>query len=306
MDRLFRRPAMIGRLWLPAPGLLVLATIGAVFLLVVAVYRWPVPSDELSYYIGARRLIDGVPLYDPNATVVTPYAYRYPPVLAQALVPVALVMSPEAFTAAWTVLLMGCLWWLAGRDIWVMLALIAFPPIAVELWFRNIHLVLAVFLVLGLRRWSGFFPMGASIKLAPGLGVVYLAAARRWRQVAIAVAVGAGILAVSVALSPSAWAQFIDITRTRGAMDESGFIAIPYLWRFATGVALALAAGLVRPRLGEPLLVVAVTVASPTLWFTALSTLAALYLLMRPVRDPQSAGLIDATGARGPDRFGLE
>lgn len=305
VDRLFRRPMMIGRLWLPAPGLLVMAMIGAVFLLVVAVYRWPVPADELSYYIGARRLIDGVPLYDPNATAVTPYAYRYPPVLAQVLVPLALVLSPEVFSAVWTGLLMGCLWWLAGRDIWVMLALIAFPPIAVELWFRNIHLVLAVVLVLGLRRWSGFFPIGASIKLAPGLGIVYMAAARRWRQVAIALGLGIGILLVSVAMSPAAWAQFIDITLARGAMDQSGFVAIPYLWRFAMGVVLAVMAGLLRPRLGEPMLVVAVTVASPTLWFTALSTLAALYPLMRPTWDPQSAGLIDATRAPRPDRFGL-
>jgi len=288
-DRLFRRPVTIGRLWLPAPGLLALAMIGAVFLLVVAVYRWPVAADELSYYIGARRLIDGVPLYDPNATAVTPYAYRYPPVLAQVLVPVALVLSPEAFTAAWTVLLMGCLWWLAGRDIWVMLALIAFPPIAVELWYRNVHLVLAVFLVLGLRRWSGFFPIAASIKFAPGLGILYLAAARRWRQATIAMGVGIGILIVSVALSPAAWAQFIDITMARGAMDQSGFVAIPYVVRFAAGVMLALVGGLIRPRIGEPLLVVAVTVASPTLWFTALSTLAALYLLMRPARVPLSS-----------------
>ena len=59
-DRLFVRPVQVGRMWLPPPGLLVLASIGAIFLLVVAVYRWPFPQDELSYYIGARRLIDGL------------------------------------------------------------------------------------------------------------------------------------------------------------------------------------------------------------------------------------------------------
>lgn len=283
-----------GRVWLPPPALLFFAVIGAILLLVVAVYRWPVPADELSYYIGARRLIDGVPLYDPTATAVTPYAYRYPPPLAQFLVPFALVLSPAVFTALWTVLLMGCLYWLAGRDIWVMLALVAFPPVAVELWFRNIHLVLAVLLVLGLRRWSGFYPVGASIKFAPALGLVYLAVQRRWREVTVAVGVGIGILLVSYLLSPAAWAQFIEVTRSRGPLDESGLVAVPYAIRFAAGVGLAIIAGLVSSRRwGEALLVVAVTIALPTLWFTALSTLAALYLVLRPDPRPMTAGGTD-------------
>ena len=284
LNRLFVRPVRFGRLWLPAPGLLVLSTIGALFLLVIAVYRWPFPQDELSYYIGARRLIDGVPLYDPTATVVTPFAYRYPPPLAQFLVPFALVMSPAVFTATWTVLLMGCLWWMAGRDIWVMLALIAFPPVAVELWYRNVHIILAVLLVLAIRRWSGFYAIGAAIKVAPGLGIAFLAAGGRWRAAGVAVAVGLGILVVSVALSPAAWAQFIDITRARGPLDETGFVAVPYLWRFAGGLVLAIVAGRLRPRLGEPLLVIAVTLALPTLWFTALATLVALYPVIRTGR----------------------
>jgi hypothetical protein len=183
-------------------------------------------------------------------------------------------------------MLMGCLYWLAGRDIWIMLALIAFPPVAVELWYRNIHLVLAVLLVLGIRRWSGFYAIGAAIKFAPGLGIVYLGVRRRWREAAIAVGVGLAILLVSYLLSPQSWAQFIDITLSRGALDESGFVAIPYAVRLAAGVALAVLAGLLASRRwGEALLVVAVTIALPTLWFTALSTLAALYLVLRPARS---------------------
>lgn len=290
LDRAFRRPLTRGAIWLPPPGILALAMIGASLLLIVAVYRWPVPADELSYYNGARRLIEGVPLYDPTATVVTPYEYRYPPPLAQFLVPFALIMSPAVFTATWTVMLMGCLYWLAGRDIWIMLALIAFPPVAVELWFRNIHLVLAVLLVLGIRRWSGFYAIGASIKFAPGLGIVYLAALRRWREAMVGVAVGLGILAVSFLLNAAAWAQFAEITLSRGAMDESGFVAIPYALRFAAGFGLAVIAGVIRSRRwSEGLLVIAVTIALPTLWFTALSTLAALYLVLRSNPDPATS-----------------
>ena len=216
VDVLFRRSVLIGRVWLPAPGVLVLAAIGAVFLIVVAVYRWPAPADELSYYIGARRLIDGVPLYDPRRrrSRRSPIGIRRPWPRRWSRSP--LIVSPAVFTAMWTVLLMGCLYWLAGRDIWIMLALIAFPPVAVELWFRNIHLVLAVLVVLGIRRWSGFYAIGAAIKFAPGLGIVYLAVRRRWREAAAGLAVGLAILVVSVLLNPAAWAQFVDITTDSG------------------------------------------------------------------------------------------
>ena len=212
----------------------------------MAVYRWPVPADELSYYIGARRLIEGVPLYDPTATVVTPYAYRYPPPLAQFLVPFALVMSPAVFTATWTVMLMGCLYWLAGRDIWIMLALIAFPPVAVELWFRNIHLVLAVLLVLGIRRWSGFYAIGASIKFAPGLGIVYLAVRRRWREALVGRGGGPRDPGRQLPAEPRRLGAVRGDHALEGAMDESGFVAVPYALRFAAGF------GAGRHRRGHP------------------------------------------------------
>ena len=260
-------------------------------LLVVAVNRWAVPSDEHAYWLAAQRLLNGEPLYDPTATIVTPYAYWYPPVLAQALAPVAAVLPSEAFTAAWTVLLLVCCWFLGGRSPLGGLALIAFLPVAVELWFRNIHLVLAVLVVLGLRRWPALFAVGASIKLAPGLGIVYLAARGRWRAAGLATAVGLGILAVSVALSPDAWRQFIEIVTARGPGETNGFLAVPYVVRAVVGLVLAMVAGRLRPSLGEPLLVVAVTVALPTLWFTALSLLAAIVplVLLRRGEPPASA-----------------
>lgn len=269
-------PRQVGRLTLPSPLLIVLAAIGGVLLLVVAVNRWAVPSDEHAYWLASQRLLAGEPLYDPAATIVTPYAYWYPPVLAQVLAPVAAVLPSMAFTAAWTLLLLVCIWFLAGRSPLGALALIAFLPVAVELWFRNIHLVLAVLVVLGLRRWPALFAIGASIKLAPGLGIVYLAARGRWRDAGAATAVGLAILAVSVALSPDAWRQFVDIVTARGAGESNGFLAVPYFVRALIGFALAVVAGRLRPEVGEVLLVVAITIALPTLWFTALSMLAAI------------------------------
>src|SRR4029079_8124866 len=178
-------------------------------------------------------------------------------------------LPSEALTAVWTVLILVCIWFLGGRTLLGGLALIAFLPVAVELWFRNIHLVLAVLVVLGLRRWPALFAAGASIRLAPGLGMVYLAARGRWRDAGLATAVGVAILAVSVVLSPDAWRQFVEIISARGVGETNGVLAVPYLVRAVIGVVLAVIAGRLRPALGEPLLVVAVTVALPTLWFTA-------------------------------------
>jgi hypothetical protein len=279
----------------PSPWLVVLAAIGGAFLLIVAVNRWAVPSDEHAYWLAARALLDGQPLYDPTATAVTPDAYWYPPVLAQALVPVATVLSSDAFSAAWTVLLLGCLWYLADRRPLVMLALIAFPPVAIELWFRNIHLVLAVLCVAALRGGSGgltagsgpgrpwLWPIGAAIKLAPGLGIPWLAAAGRWRAVGVATGTGIAILAGSVALSPGAWRDWIDIAVARGPGDAASLLPVPYLVRAVVGLGLALIAGRLpvpegrrRSTTGEVLLIVAITIAMPTLWMTALSLLIAI------------------------------
>ena len=46
--------------------------------------------------------------------------------------------------------------------------------------------------------------------------------------------------------------------------------------RAIAGLALTVTAGRLTPRIGEPLLVVAIVVASPTLWFDALAMLVAI------------------------------
>ena len=295
-------PRQVGRLTMPSPLLVVLAAVGAVLVVVVAVNRWAVPSDEHAYWLASQRLLNGEPLYDPSATIVTPYAYWYPPVLAQALAPIAAVLPSLAFTAAWTVLLLVCVWFLGGKSPLGGLALIAFLPVAVELWFRNIHLVLAMLVVLGLRRWPVLFAVGASIKLAPGLGIVYLAARGRWRDAGLATVAGIAILVVSIVLSPDAWRQFIDIVTSRGAGEVNGLLPVPYFVRAVIGFVLAVVAGRLRPALGEPLLVAAVTVALPTLWFTALSMLAAivplvLYRLAERPTPTEDAAAVSASPA---------
>jgi len=275
--------------------LILAAAIGASLLLVVALARWGAPSDEHAYWLAARRLFEGQPLYDPTVTIITPFAYLYPPPLAQVLVPVAAVVPDWLFSVGWTILMGLALFWLAGRDILRALALVAFPPVAVEFWFRNVHLFLAVLVVLGLRRASGWFAVGAAIKVSPVLGVPYLAVRGRWRDAAIAAGIGLAMLAASVLISPDAWRAYLDFVLSTNPLQQSSFVAVPLPVRGAAGILLALVAGRLPRRLGDPLLVVAVTLALPSLWFTGLSLLVAVVPLILEDRAARDSGADSAT-----------
>jgi Ca2+/Na+ antiporter len=168
---------------------------------------------------------------------------------------------------------------------------VAFPPVAVEFWFRNVHLFLAVLVVLGLRRASAAFAVGAAIKVSPGLGIPYQAVRGEWRNVAIASVVGGAMLAVSVVLSPDAWRAYVDFALSVDPLQQSSFIAVPFPVRAAAGLALALIAGRLPRWSGDPLLVVAVTLALPSLWFTGLSLLVGIVPLVAADRQARAERL---------------
>jgi hypothetical protein len=260
---------------------LLAAMVGASVLLVIAVTRWRSSSDAFAYWLGAKRLVEGQPLYDPTANMTTPFAYLYPPPLAQALAPLTRVVSDVGYEFLWTAVLLVVLLWFARWRPIIALALVAFLPVAVELWFRNVHLVLAALIVLALRGAPWLFAVGAAIKISPGLGIVYLAARGRWRDAIVATLVGLGILVVSVVVSPGAWNDFVRSVASQGAGSGASIIPVPFFVRAAAGLALTIVAARLPPRTGEPLLVVAITLANPTLYVTALSMLIAVVPLLR-------------------------
>jgi Glycosyltransferase family 87 len=283
-------PVQVGARRFPSIALVVLATIGASLLVIVAVTEWRHFNDEHAYWLAATRLAMGGPLYDPAAAPNTPFAYWYPPPLAQVLAPFTSIVSADAFSVAWTALLLACLWWLGGRNVLVALALIAFLPVAVELRVRNVHLVVALLVVLALRRSWGFWVPAAALKITPVLGIAYLAAAGRVRDAVKVGVLGLALLVVSFVLGPDAWRAFLDVVGARAGTDGGSLVAIPFALRFGAGVLLTIVAGLLaaraahegRPaRVAEILLVVALTIANPTLWATAFSILIAIVPLWR-------------------------
>lgn len=265
----------------PSPALIVAAVVGGVLLAVVAFTAWPEFGDEHAYWTAAQRLLAGDPLYDPSAPANQPYAYWYPPVLAQVLAPFTSFVPAPLFTAAWTILLVGCIWWLAGRDVLIALALVAFLPVALELRVRNAHLVIAALTVLALRRSWVFWIPAAAIKVSPVVGPVYLLAAGRRREAALVAIAGLAVFAISVLLSPGAWAGFLEVATGRAVSDAGGWFGIPYAARIVAGVVIAAVAGRRGGRAGEVALVIAILVANPTLWANSLSLLVAIPALLR-------------------------
>ena len=277
----------------PKPILVILAAVGGALLLIVGVSRWGTRSDEIAYWMAAQRLTAGQPRYDPSATPVTPYAYLYPPPLAQVLAPFTHFLPDPVYVAMWTMLLLVALLYLGGWSPLRALALVVWIPVAVELSWRNVHLLIAMLVVLGLRGRPWAFAVGAAIKIAPALGVIYFLSARRWRDALVATGAGIGILAVSLALAPGAWLDFGSLARGAGAWS-AGLLPVPYWVRAATGITLAIVAGRTRPRVGEPLLILAITVANPSLFVTALSIPIAIVPLLRSTPRGAAQSFADA------------
>lgn len=272
MTGLLTAPLVVRGRALPPPLLVLLAAVGATLLAVVASSAWSGRGDDHAYWLAARRLVAGEPLYDPSAAPGTPFAFWYPPVVAQLLAPVALALPAGAFSAVWTAGLLGCLWWLAGRRILPALALVAFLPVAVELGYRNIHLFMAVLIVLAIRRSALWWVAAIALQVTPAIALLHLVTARRWRAVGAIVAVGALALVASVALSPGAWRDYAAVVLARAGGEVASFLPIAFPVRLGAGAVLAALSGRAAGRRGDLLLVLAVVLAQPTFWTTALAT----------------------------------
>lgn len=256
-------------------ALALLAAVGATILAVIVVLYWREAGDSLAYWIAGDRLAHGLQIYAPPEIAFEPFAYHYPPPMAQVLAPVTLVLGPVPYAIAFRAALLLAVWELAGRRMLPTLALIAFVPLAYSLRVENVEILMALAVVLGLGRWPWMFTVLALLKVSPGLGIVYLALRRRWRDALVAAALGAAICVVSFVLAPELWRAWLASITGRSDMVGNSLIPVPYLWRAAAGFVVAIAAGIIGRRTGELLLVVAVTIANPGLSLQGFAVLAA-------------------------------
>src|SRR3954462_8532708 len=116
-------------------------------------------------------------------------AYLYSPAFLHALEPI-LNLRWEQFLALWAGLLMATLLVLTGPVLFVF----ALPVAFFEIWGGNIHLLLALAIVAGFR-WPAAWSFVLLTKVTPGIGLLWFAARREWRKLAIALATTATIVA---------------------------------------------------------------------------------------------------------------
>jgi hypothetical protein len=183
------------------------------------------------------------------------------------------VIPFTTFLVLWTALQLGTAIWLGGR--WA-LSVLAFPPVALEIYHGNVHLLIAAAIVLGFR-WPAAWAFVLLTKVTPGVGLVWFAVRREWRRLAIALAVTGVVAGVSLILEPEVWRSWVDdslLATAQGAPLNQFSLPIPLLLRLPVAVVVVAWGGLTDRPWTVP---VAATLALPVLWPAGFAILAALW-----------------------------
>jgi hypothetical protein len=209
----------------------------------------------------------------------TAQAFFYSPAFAQITAPIH-ALSWTVFIALWTVLLTAALVWQAG--LWTAIALLL-VPVFVDLTVGNIHLLLGAAIVLGFR-WPWTWAFVILTKVTPGVGLLWFAFRREWRNLAIALGATAVIALGSFLYRPDLWRAWLDLlVAATAAPDWKSFIVpIPVWFRLPISVAILFWGARTDRRWAVPL---ASCIALPVLWFNGFAMLVA----MIPLLDPPSA-----------------
>ena len=192
---------------------------------------------------------------------------------------VALIFAPfhalswMPFVMLWYTVLFCCVAWLGRRS---FLAVLACPPVAIDLYHGNIHLLLAVAIALGFRYPAAWSFVLLS-KVTPGIGLLWFAVRREWRNLTIALGVTAAIAAVTIVLLPAQWAEWMDVlVSNAGTPPPWPALPIPLLLRLPVAALIVTWGALTNRRWTVPL---SAALAVPALWPGSFAILAACWRL---------------------------
>lgn len=247
-------------------------------LAVVIFVWWLLTFNDYQHDARAYWTVDLDSLYA-RGQVGGEEAYLYSPAFAQLIQPLTL-LPWTVFAALWAALNLGALLWMAGPVIAGLLLVLPGSPVIDEVGTGNIHLMLAAAIVIAFR-WPAAWALPLLTKVTPGVGLLWLAGARRWRSLAVALGATLGIVLVSFAVAPQLWFDWVDVLT--GNVDrpipiEIAVIPGPLWVRTALGAVVAVAGGW----RGWPWTVpVAATLALPVPWSSGLTILVAIIALAR-------------------------
>ncbi len=206
------RPAVYSALWnVFAYGLLlVIGAQTAAFTLERLADGWWPAYDTNAYWLAARHILSGEPLYQ-QSTIWAGGIYKYPPIFAQLLVPIG--FAPELIVDwAWRVSGLLCLRYLCGSWRLTLVAALQWPVWA-ELDLGNVTLQLGAGLMFALRDRRGAYllPWLAALKAGPGLLIVYLYVRRPdyRRPIIRGCLFFAAACAASFAVAPGLWFDYV-------------------------------------------------------------------------------------------------
>jgi glycosyl transferase family 87 len=209
-------------------------------------YRLPDPYRQADY-----NSISGFYYSPPIAQLVYPFTFLPWPVFAMAMVSLSFV----------------ALVLLTGRAA-LLLSLI--PFVHWELLGGNVNLVLALAVVVGFR-WPATWAFVLLTKVTPGVGLLWFLVRREWRPLAIATGATLAIAAVSFALAPSLWPQWVESVAGNANVQLTNTtfaVTVPLLVRAPICVALVVWGALTNRRWT---VVASSALALPVIWMNGLS-----------------------------------
>jgi hypothetical protein len=155
--------------------------------------------------------------------------YLYSPAFIQVMWPV-LVLPWDVYHAGWTILLIAAFVFMARP--WLACLLLAgtflafgFPPLLVVdhyLSSGNIFLLMSLAAVAGFR-WPAMWAFLLLTKVTPGIGLLWFAVRGEWRNLGIALGATMAVTAVSFALAPGLWSDWVAVLRNNAGYPEPSF-----------------------------------------------------------------------------------
>jgi Glycosyltransferase family 87 len=213
-------------------------------------------------------------------------AFTYSPVVARLFAPFGMLALWQ-FLLLWDGLLVGTAVWLGLGSARSVLAILAFPAVALELYHGNVHLLTAAAIWLGFR-YPAAWAFVLLTKVTPGVGLVWFAVRREWRSFAIALGVTGALVAASLAIDGRLWESWLrdslGATATGAALNQFS-LPVPLWIRVPAALALVAWGGLTSRRWTVP---VGATLALPVLWPSGFAILAALWPILRERRHDAS------------------